>query len=246
MFTWWAAYHALYCKDAGKESQKKMEKNLKRLGILGIISLLSYTAMVVFSPLAYPGYDWMRMAVSDLSAKGAPSAALAAQLNSLFGPCAIVSITAVCIGISGCKLKKLKWGIYCFAAMEWICNVGYELFPWISGAAASEPQNIMHLAVTILVVVLSLTALPLVAAGAKGKALRPLRIWAIVCLVAMIVGPLGTALLPEAVFGLFERFSTFSVVVFNAVLGIYLLNGMLCFAENHMNQTRPGERGFRS
>ncbi len=29
---------------------------LKHLGICGIVSLLSYTAMVVFSPLAYPGY----------------------------------------------------------------------------------------------------------------------------------------------------------------------------------------------
>ena len=29
-----------------------MEKHLKRLGAFGIISLFSYTAMVVFSPLA--------------------------------------------------------------------------------------------------------------------------------------------------------------------------------------------------
>ena len=39
------------------------------------------------------------------------------------------------------------------------------------------------------------------------------------------IGPIGTALLPKAVFGLFERFSTFSAVVFNAVLGIYLMKG---------------------
>lgn len=31
---------------------------LSRLGLLGLVSLLSYTAMVVFSPLTYPGYDW--------------------------------------------------------------------------------------------------------------------------------------------------------------------------------------------
>lgn len=60
---------------------------LSHLGIFGSLSLLSYGAMVLFSPLAYPGYDWMSMAVSDLSAVGAPSRELAAQLNSLFGPC---------------------------------------------------------------------------------------------------------------------------------------------------------------
>lgn len=42
-----------------------MEKTLiERLGLLGIVSFLSYTAAVVFSPLAYPGYDWMEQAVS--------------------------------------------------------------------------------------------------------------------------------------------------------------------------------------
>ena len=68
---------------------------LSKLGILGLISLLSYTAMVVFSPLAYPGYDWMTMAVSELSAVGAPSADLANRLNCLFAPCGLVSIMAV-------------------------------------------------------------------------------------------------------------------------------------------------------
>ena len=46
---------------------------IQKLGLLGIVSLLSYTAAVVFSPLAYPGYDWMAQAVSDLSAADAPS-----------------------------------------------------------------------------------------------------------------------------------------------------------------------------
>lgn len=78
------------------------------LGIFGVISLLSYTAMVVFSPLAYPGYDWMSMAVSDLSAEGAPSRELANQLNALFGPCGLVSVMAVCVGVAGCRSKVLR------------------------------------------------------------------------------------------------------------------------------------------
>ena len=202
-----------------------MEKRLRMLGILGVISLLSYTAMVVLSPLAYPGYDWLSMAVSDLSAEGAPSAALANQLNALFGPCGLVSIMAVCVGAVGCKSQLMKLGIYLFAAMEWICSVGYQLFPWVSGAPASNPQNIMHLAVTVLVVVFSLASLVQIAVGTKRDPKKSLHVWAIVCLAAMIVGPIGTSLLPKTVFGLFERFSTFSAVVFNAVLGIHLMTG---------------------
>lgn len=208
-----------------------MKKRLRHLGVFGIISLLSYTAMVVFSPLAYPGYDWLSMAVSDLCAEGAPSQALASQLNALFGPCAVVSIMAVCVGVADCKLKLFRWGIYCFAAMEWVCNVGYELFPWVSDAAASAPQNILHLVVTGLVVVLSLAALVLVAVGAKGQEMKALRFFSLLCLFAMLLGPVGTALMPKAVFGLFERFSTFSAVIFNAVLGFYLMRGKLCFTK---------------
>ena len=37
-----------------------MKKSLiQKLGLLGVVSFLSYTAAVVFAPLAYPGYHWM-------------------------------------------------------------------------------------------------------------------------------------------------------------------------------------------
>ena len=39
----------------------------QKLGLLGVLSFLSYAAAVVLAPLAYPGYDWMAQAVSDLS-----------------------------------------------------------------------------------------------------------------------------------------------------------------------------------
>ncbi|MBE5837725.1 DUF998 domain-containing protein [Butyrivibrio sp.] len=198
---------------------------LSKLGICGIISLLSYTAMVVFSPLAYPGYDWLSMAVSDLSAVGAPSAELAGQLNALYGPCGLVSIMAVCVASQNLKTKILRLGIYFFAAMEWISDVGYKLFPWVADADSSHPQNVMHLIVTALVVIFSLTALILSIIGAKKEGMKSLFIWACVCLAAMLLGPIGTGIMPKAVFGLFERFSTFSAVAFNAVLGTFLLLG---------------------
>ena len=196
---------------------------LRHMGIFGIISLLSYAAMVVFSPLAYPGYDWLSMAVSDLTAVGAPSAALAERLNALFGPCAVVSVMAVCVGAAGCRSKLLKTGIAFFAAMEWITVVGYKMFPLVLSEAASSFQNMMHILVTVLVVLFSIASLVLIAVGNRKEHIPSLGNWAIICLAAMMTGAMGTGILPKAVFGLFERFSTFSAVVFNAILGIYLL-----------------------
>lgn len=57
---------------------------MQKLGLLGILSFLSYTAGVVLAPLAYPGYNWMAQAVSDLSAANAPSLALWNQLTALY------------------------------------------------------------------------------------------------------------------------------------------------------------------
>ena len=62
----------------------KKKSLLNYCGLLGVAAFLSYTAAVVFSLLAYPGYDWMAQAVSDLSAANAPSLQLWNQLSSLY------------------------------------------------------------------------------------------------------------------------------------------------------------------
>ena len=62
----------------------KKKNLLNYCGLLGVAAFLSYTAAVVFSPLAYPGYEWMAQAVSDLSAVNAPSLQLWNQLSSLY------------------------------------------------------------------------------------------------------------------------------------------------------------------
>ena len=107
-----------------------MKKSLiQKLGLLGVVSFLSYTAAVVFAPLAYPGYNWMAQAVSDLSAANAPSLALWNQLSALYNACEVVCATVVCIGIQGQKTRLLRSGIYLFAIMEWISAVRYRMFP---------------------------------------------------------------------------------------------------------------------
>ena len=49
----------------------KKKNFINYCGLLGVVAFISYTAAVVFSPLAYPGYNWMAQAVSDLSGSDA-------------------------------------------------------------------------------------------------------------------------------------------------------------------------------
>lgn len=65
-----------------------MKKGMKRtlinnLSLLGVISLISYTAAVFFSPFAHKGDDWIAQAFRDLSAANASPRVLWNQLSNL-------------------------------------------------------------------------------------------------------------------------------------------------------------------
>ena len=201
----------------------KRKSLLNMCGLLGAVSLLSYAAAVVFSPLAYPGYDPLAQAVSDLSAANAPSLALWNRLSSLYNVCEVMCVMMVCVGIAGVGTRLLRAGIYTFAAMEWISAGGYRSFPLSDSGYAGTFQDVMHMVVTALVVVLSIVSLTLVIiAGARDAGCRSYGICAAVALCMMLVGALGMKLVPAAYFGVVERFSVFAATGFNAALGIHL------------------------
>jgi len=87
---------------------------------------------------------------------------------------------------------------------------------------AGTLQDIIHVyGVTSSVVFLSITSLVLIMVGGYHKKYyTSLTIWTTVALTLMLVGATGTGTAPKEMFSIFERFSVFSAVGFNAVLGI--------------------------
>ena len=201
-----------------------MKKSLlQTLGLLGIVSFLSYAAAVIFSPLAYPGYDRLAQAVSDLSAANAPSLALWNRLSALYAVCEPLCAVLCLIGAQSHKNKLLRTGIALFAAMECISAVGYRMFPLSESGYAGAFQDVMHIIITAVVVLLSIVSLGvIIAAGAKDKACRSYGVCAAIALTMMLVGALGTKLAPAKYFGATERFSVFAATGFNAALGLHL------------------------
>ena len=210
-------------------TEKMNRKLINWLGLTGIIALISYTAAVVFSPAAYPGYNWMEQAVSDLSAENAPSRMLWNQIAALYGICSVVCATCVSIFVCDQKVltKLFRIGIYLFAVMNWVSNVGYKMFPLAdSGKEIASFQEVMHIVVTAAVVLLSIASLVcLIIAGFRKDGLRGIAVWAAIALAMMFIGSVGTGVVPPEYFGIVERFSVFAAVGFNAVLGWYLFAG---------------------
>jgi hypothetical protein len=82
------------------------------------------------------------------------------------------------------------------------------------------------MAVTAAVVLLSIVSLLLIIiAGFRKTGIRSLGVWACIALAMMFIGAIGQGIVPKEYFGIVERFSVFAAVGFNAVLGIYLIQG---------------------
>ena len=213
-----------------------MQRTLaQKLGLLGLISLASYTLAVLLTPTAYPGYQWMAQAVSDLSADTAPSRILWNQLSSLYMPCGLVCCTLCYLKTGQNTEKHVKRGIGLFALMNWVSAVGYAAFPLPASGRPQGFQGTMHLVITAAVVLLSIASLVLIFyGGCRKKACPFLGRWAMIALVCMMLGALGTNILPAAYFGIPERFSVFAATGFNAVLGLGLYRGLEVFSGHEL------------
>ena len=201
-------------------------KLINWLGLTGIAAFVSYTMAVLIAPSAFPGYNWMEQAVSDLSAESAPSRMLWNQIAALYGVCSVVCATCVSVYLSEHRVstRLFRIGMHLFTVMNWISHVGYAMFPLAdSGKEIASFQEIMHMAVTAAVVLLSVVSLIcLIVAGFRRGGIRGIGIWAAAALIMMMVGAVGQGAVPPQYFGIVERFSVFAAVGFNAVCGIYL------------------------
>ena len=128
-------------------------KLINWVGLLGVAALISYAAALVFSPLAFPGYNWMEQAASDLSADSAPSRHLWDQLAALYHAGSVVCATCIAIFVSEKKISVglFRLGIYLFAIMNWISRVGYQMFALSdAGKDIAGIQETMHMVITVL------------------------------------------------------------------------------------------------
>lgn len=205
-----------------REVMRMNKKLINYLGLLGILSFISYFLAVVISPTAYPDYNWLERAVSDLSADDAPSLKLWNQIAAPYALCGVTSLTVLCIYIKDKFNKPLRVGIYLFCIMNWISAIGYGLFPLTQSDGGGGFQDVMHIVVTVVVVLLSIVSLIFIIVGSfRKKTKRSLGIVSIVILVLMSTSSISTVV-PHEIFGLVERFSTLSVTGYTAILGLYL------------------------
>ena len=200
----------------------KKYKLINWLCLSGVVAAVFYLLHDIIGAANYPGYDWASQAVSDLTATDAPSFAIASGLTTVYGILSCLCCALLCILVQKSKKKTLRLGIYLFAIMNFVSAIGYALFPLSSAGYDGSVQSFVHVFVlTAAVVLLSIVSLILLAIGAFKSKKKLLGALAIAALVLMFIGAVGSGNVPKEVFGVFERFSTYSAVTFTSVLGVY-------------------------
>lgn len=201
--------------------RKKLES---WLCLSGVISIIFYLLHDVIGAMYYPNYNWLSQAVSDLTASDSESFVVASGFVTVYKIFNCLCCALLCIIIKNQKSKILRTGIYLFAIMNYVSAIGYALFPLSSSGYDGSVSSFIHVYIlTTLVVLLSIISLVIIAVGSfkgdnKHKVLGAL---AIITLILMFVGAVGSANVSKEYFGLIERFSTYSAVIFTGILGIY-------------------------
>lgn len=187
----------------------------------GVIGLIFYLLHDVVGAMHYPGYQWMSQAVSDLTATDAPSYTIASGFSSVYGIMSVVCCLFVYVTAQH-KHLLTRIGLALFTVMELISAIGYSLFPLSSaGYDGSIPSFIHVYVITMAVVLLSISSLILIAIGSFKDKRKSMGIAALIALALMFIGAVGSGAAPREYFGIVERFSTYSAVVFTAILGLF-------------------------
>ena len=199
----------------------KNKKLINWLCLCGVLSIIFYLLHDIIGAINYPGYNWMSQAVSDLTAADAPSFVIASGFTTVYKILHCVALVLVCILVKD-ERKLLRIGIYLYTLMSFISSIGYALFPLSSAGYDGSVQSFIHVYVlTILVVLLSIVSLIIIAIGSFKSNYKLLGVLACISLGLMFIGAIGSQIVPKEMFGIIERFSTYSAVIFNGVLSIF-------------------------
>jgi len=209
-----------------------MRKTLiQRLSLITAISCFIFFLLYdLMSIMNYPDYEWMRNAVSNLTAKTAPSFAIAMRYGSVFMMLVCLCAVLVFLQTRGRGNRRLQRGIALFSLAICVMGVGYALFPLDEPGYGGEPggsaNDFVHFyVVTGLLFLIGGVALATIAlSGLREDGVRWISITACGTMLGLLLAGVGLVVwgVDGGLFGLLERIGVYGAVLFQAVLGIYV------------------------
>ena len=197
----------------------------KILLICGVLSSLLYISTDILAATRLEGYSYIDQAVSELTAIGAPTRSFVIPLYIVFD--ALTIAFGIGIWVSAGRKRALFTSGILLSAYGVVGLVGVLFFPMSPRGAEGGINDIGHLIVIGVTILLILGYIGF-GAAARGKGFR---IYSIVTILATLVsgalagmqGPRIAAGLPTPWFGVIERVTVYSTVLWVLVIAVVLL-----------------------
>ena len=197
---------------------------MRAVSLFGIIGVIFFFMHILFGRIFYEGYNPFAQAISDLTAANSPSKNIASVFSFLYGIFSVMFSVGFFVYFKG-KINKIITVASClFCAMTLISFFGYAFFP-LSQTEVTEGkfQDIMHLAVTILVVLLTIISIILFGIGfLKTKDCKILGIISLFTFLLLLTGATLVNILPKEYLGVAQRINVYSMMIYTAILSLWM------------------------
>ena len=195
----------------------------KLMPLFGVAGVVFYFLHVLLGAIFYTGYNPMAQAISDLTASNSPSKNIAMLFSILYGIFTVV-FSAYFFAYFKQKINKcVTFGAGFFCIMTIVSFLGYTFFPLSESGYAGTFQDIMHIAVTIMVVLFTIIALILLVIGFfKTKNIKYLGIISLCTFLLVLAGPMLMNILPKEYFGIAERISIYPLMIYTGILSLWM------------------------
>ena len=207
-------------KSLSKRS--KLEEFFMPLGMIGVVAYMIHT---ILGNILWPEYNPITTDISSLTADGAPNSSLLRIFTTIYGICMILFT----LGMIVKSLKKYhlatRVGYTILLGMEVISLFGYSALPLVGDKTVMNFQNMMHIAVTVAVVITTISSAFTLAYGylsqEKMKNLgKFILIMAIIITLCGMMNPISM-LMNLNIMGLTERLVIYSLQILIFVLSFY-------------------------
>ena len=213
--------------DENKSLSKsgKLEELFMPLGMIGVVA---YMIHIILGNILWHEYNPITTDISSLTADGAPNSSLLRIFTTIYGICMILFT----LGMIVKSLKKYhlatRVGYTILLGMEVISLFGYSALPLVGDKTVMNFQNMMHIAVTVAVVITTISSAFTLAYGylsqEKMKNLgKFILIMAIIITLCGMMNPISM-LMNLNIMGLTERLVIYSLQILIFVLSFYYTN----------------------
>lgn len=205
-----------------------MSKDIfRKLMILGLVAVLAYILHVILGGILWKGYNHLMQPISDLTGSGAPDRTLLGTILWFYSIPAILFGLFAYLYMRSFAPKVAQVGMLLYSIMQLI-SFSYHFFPEDLAGGPTTFQGTMHLAVTFLIIPLTILAPILIGCGFRRmKGFKGFGTYSIVTGILIFIFGGTTAMffaLKLPYFGLVERLNIGTLQVWTFLTALKLLS----------------------